>query len=203
MNAVLEINPMQEVVYPEQRETDLGETSIHYQIISKLMQMLTYFENRNDIFIASNMNLYYEEGNPQKWYAPDLMIAFGVGNHNRSSYKVWDEGVFPNVIFEVASDRTWKVDLTDKLELYGELGTQEYYILDTKDYLPLPLMAYRTNGKRLVYQPAENNRIYSPLLNLEIVENENTFRLYDTENKEFLMTIQEMKAELERLRKRD
>ena len=203
MNAVLEINPMQEVVYPEQRETDLGETSIHYQIISKLMQMLTYFENRNDIFIASNMNLYYEEGNPQKWYAPDLMIAFGVGNHNRSSYKVWDEGIFPNVIFEVASDRTWKVDLTDKLELYGELGTQEYYILDTKDYLPLPLMAYRTNGKRLVYQPAENNRIYSPLLNLEIVENENTFRLYDTENKEFLMTIQEMKAELERLRKRD
>ena len=125
------------------------------------------------------------------------------GNHNRSSYKVWDEGVFPNVIFEVASDRTWKVDLTDKLELYGELGAEEYYILDTKDYLPLPLMSYRTNGKRLVYQPAENNQIYSPLLNLEIVENKNTFRLYDRENKEFLMTIQEMKAELERLRKRD
>ena len=69
MTAVLEIEPThEEIVYPEQRETDLGETSEHYQIISELMQMLlSYFGDRNDIFIASNMNLYYEEGNPNRY----------------------------------------------------------------------------------------------------------------------------------------
>ncbi len=46
------------------------------------------------------MNLYCEEKNPNKWYAPDLLVAFGVPNHERASYQVWKENVFPQVIIE-------------------------------------------------------------------------------------------------------
>ena len=205
MNTVLEMiktKPQIEIDYPEQRETDMGETSLHYQITTELFNMLKIFlSERDDVFIAANMNLYYEEGDANKWYAPDLMLAFGVSGEDRSSYKVWDEGVFPQVIFEVASNRTWKVDSTDKLELYGELGAEEYYILDTKNYLPLSIMSYQRTVEDLIFSPSSDNRIFSPQLNLEIVKENKKYRLFDTAHNEFLLTPAEMKAEIERLKR--
>lgn len=79
----------EEIIYPEQREDDMGESSIHAKVINRLLQMLLYFfGQREDVFLSGNMNLYYEEKNPNKWYAPDLLIAFGVPNHERASYQV-------------------------------------------------------------------------------------------------------------------
>ena len=85
----------EEIFYPEQRADDMGETSIHAKLINRLLAMLLhFFEQREDVFLSSNMNLYYEEGNPNKWYAPDWLIACGVPNHERSSYQIWKEKVF-------------------------------------------------------------------------------------------------------------
>lgn len=120
----------EEIFYPEQRTDDIGETSIHAKLINKLLAMLLhFFERREDIFLSSNMNLYYEEGNPKSWCAPDLLVAFGVSNRERSSYQVWKENkVFPQVIFEIASNSTWKDDVSEKYEIYELFGVEEYYI---------------------------------------------------------------------------
>ena len=144
------------------------------------------------------------------------MIAFGISNHARKTYKLWEEKLCPQVVFEVASESTWKKDITDKVEDYEKLGVEEYYLLDAENlYLSLPLMAYRrdeTGRLRLVI--AENERILSPLLTLEIVRAENRFRLFDPARREFLLTAEEaqreavefqmeneqLKAELDRLK---
>lgn len=191
-----------EIIYPEQREDDMGETSIHAMVIHRLLQVLLYFfEQREDIFISPNMNLYYEESNPNKWYAPDILIAFGVSNHDRSSYQIWKEKVSPQVIFEVSSERTWKVDISEKLEIYGQLAVEEYYILDPEfAYLPAPLMAFHRQGERLLTAAVDNDRIFSPHLGLEIVRTENNFRLFDPKKNEFLRTLDEAEGELEKLR---
>ena len=180
----------------------MGETSIHAKLINKLLAMLLqFFEQREDVFLSSNMNLYYEEKNPNKWYAPDLLIAFGVPNHERSSYQIWKENVFPQVIFEIASDRTWKTDVSEKLELYGVFGAEEYYILDPEfDFLPAPMLAFHRQNGRLLSAPIADNRIFSPRLGLEIVRTKNTFRLFNPNTTEFLRTLEEAESELDRLK---
>lgn len=157
--------------------------------------LLHFFNRREDVFLSGNMNLYYEEANPNKWYAPDLPVAFGVPNHERQSYQVWKEKVFPQVIIEVASNRTWKTDISEKLEIYGELGAEEYYILDPEfAYLPAPMLAFHRKGERLLTAPVNDERIFSPRSGLEIVRAENTFRLFNPQTKEFLLTLEKSEA---------
>ncbi len=192
----------EEIIYPEQREDDMGETSIHINLIADFLKILRlFFKEREDVFLSGNMNLYYDEGNPNKWYAPDLLVAFGVPNHERSSYQVWKEKVFPQVIIEIASERTWKTDVSEKLEIYSVLGAEEYYILDpTFNYLPAPMLAFHRQGERLLAVPVNSEKIFSPRLGLEIVRAENTFRLFNPQVNEFLRTLEEAESELERLK---
>lgn len=197
------------VYYPEEREDDMGETSIHIKLITNFLQMLLHFFHRKeDVFLSANMNLYYEKGNPHRWFAPDLLIAFGVPNVERSSYLLWREGIFPQVIFEIASEKTWRNDLDEKFRFYQDLGAEEYYILDSEfAYLPSPLMAFHRRDEKLVGKDIDNDRIFSPRLGLEIVWMENTFRLFNPNTQEFLLTLDEseekrnqMQTELERLK---
>ncbi len=190
------------VYYPEEREDDMGETSIHIKLIADLLVILrSFFKDKEDIFLSGNMNLYYEEGEPRKWYAPDLLIAFGVPNVERSRYLLFREKVFPQVIFEISSEKTWQNDIDEKLRLYEKYGAEEYYVLDPENaFLPKPLMAFRRDGERLVGLNVENERIFSPRLGLEIVREGNTFRLFNPNTNEYLRTLEESESELERLK---
>lgn len=192
----------EEISYPEQREDDMGETSIHINLVANVLNILKlFFKERKDVFLSANMNLYYEKDNPNKWFAPDILIAFGVPNHERSSYQIWEENVSPQVIFEVSSERTWKIDVSEKLETYAQLGVEEYYILDPEfAYLPAPIMAFHYHGDRLLTTTVNNERIFSPRLGLEIVRTENNFRLFDPGKNEFLRTLEEAESEVEKLR---
>ncbi len=187
-----------EIVYPEQRETDMGETLLYYKIISYFWNALTTFlAEREDVFVAANMNLYYEKDTPQKWYAPDILAAFGVENYDRSSYRVWQEGIFPQVIFEVASERTWDNDIGGKYRFYEEFGVEEYYVLDPEfAFLPAPMMAYHRDKERLLLTNITDRRIFSPRLGLEIVQNEQNFRLFNPQTNEFLRTLTESEREI-------
>ncbi len=190
------------VYYPEQREDDVGETSHHIKLIADFVTILKYFfKNRGNVFLSVNMNLYYEKGSPQKWFAPDLFVAFGVPNVERSSYLLWREQVFPQVIFEVSSGKTWSNDLDAKFRFYEKFGAEEYYIFDPEfAYLPSPLMAFHRKGEKLVELEIENERIFSPLLNLEIVRTANTFRLFNPQTNDYLRTLDEAETELARLK---
>ncbi len=190
------------VYYPEEREDDMGETSVHINLMADFLKMLKYFlRNHQNIFLSGNMNLYYEKGNPHRWFAPDLLIAFGVPNVERSSYLLWREKVFPQVIFEIASEKTWRNDLDEKFRFYQELGAEEYYVFDPEfAFLTAPLLAFHRQGEKLVGKDIENDRIFSPRLGLEIVRTENNFRLFNPQTNEFLRTLEEAESELERLK---
>ncbi len=180
-----------EVHYPESHDDDMGESALHHKLLSVFFFLLeAHFSANSDIAIAANMNLYYEEGNPYKYYTPDLMIAFGAEKRDRQVYKLWEEKVFPQVVFEIASERTWKNDIGEKSEFYAQFGTEEYYLLDPeREFLPLPLMAYRRQEGKLRYVQLESNRVFSPLLNLEIVDTGESFRLFNSDTQEFLQAI--------------
>jgi Uma2 family endonuclease len=180
-----------EIYYPESHDDDMGESIVHYKLISYLFSALhAFFSANEEVMIAANLNLYFREGDPRKYYTPDLMIAFGAEKRNRQVYKLWEEKVFPQIVFEIASERTWKNDIGEKSEFYAEFGTEEYYLIDVeRKYLPLPLMSYRLRDGRLRYVPLENDRVFSPLLKLEIVDTGKSFRLFDPARKEFLQAV--------------
>lgn len=192
-----------EVFYPSEEIKKMGETDFHYRQIKLLFDMLElFFESRKDVYFASDIMFYYEEGNANRRFAPDLMICFGISNEKRRSYKLWEERSVPAVIIEVASEATWEKDVTTKRRLFEKLGVVEYYVIDPEyKYLPQPLLAYRLEFGELVRQSIQNNRIFSETLNLELVNTGEDFRFFDVEKAEFIPTASYLKAEVERLKK--
>ena len=123
---------------------------------------------RPNALVAANILLYPEKGNNKKSLAPDVLVAFGIGTHNRSSYLVWEEGKAPAWVLEVASKSTQAKDRKRKLCDYAEMGVQEYWLFDAKgDVYPRgtprlqglklengeykPLDSQVVNGKRMIH----------------------------------------------------
>jgi hypothetical protein len=117
-----------------------------------------FYANREDVYIASDMFWYWIEGDNGTRVAPDVMMIHGVPSHERRTFRSFDEGgAKPSIIFEMASQGTWKEDEEDKLRLYEELGVEEYYLFDPEwMYLSSPLKGYQLhNGAYRRLHPVE------------------------------------------------
>jgi Uma2 family endonuclease len=140
--------PTIEVHYPSGDGQPMAETGIHVQAIEWLHQALQdYFQDRPDVCICADQFWYWEEGNNTARVAPDVMIVPGVGGHFRRSFFSWQESATPAVVFEMASEGTWKDDLNDKYDLYERLGVREYFLFDPEALHLIPqLQGYRLHG---------------------------------------------------------
>ena len=121
-------------------------------ILGSFAALDLHFRDRPDVYVSADLLIYYEEGNPRARAAPDVFVVFGVPKHKRPIYKLWEEGVVPAFVMEVASRGTWREDEGRKAKLYERLGVREYFQHDpTGEYLGLNL-----KGRRLVgdaYEP--------------------------------------------------
>ena len=79
--------------------------AIHYAFGALLLH---YRDRRSDVYVSADLLIYYEEGNPRVSVAPDTFVVFGVEDHKRMNYKVWEEGKGPDFVLEVASPNTWR-----------------------------------------------------------------------------------------------
>ena len=195
-------NGKREIFYPESDGKPMGETAFHVNVIMDLFQTLkNFFIQQNDVVIIADMMFYYEEGNPRKVIAPDVMVVKGVKNYSRRTFKLWEEKT-PDVVFEISSRGTWKEDLQKKFFLYESFGVKEYYIFDPEyDYLKdEPFVAYHLKDGKFNAVRIKRNRIFSPALNLEIVDTGETLRLFNPETKSFLPTMKELESEVEKLK---
>ncbi len=183
-------------------DEDMGESTLHYKLVHYLFTALQLFlAKRSDCFLAANLRLSYDENNPLRWYAPDVLIAFGVENHERSSYHLPTEKVMPQVIFEVASEQTAARDVGENYLDYARLGVEEYYLLDPeRTLLPRALIAYQRDDGELMQIKIHNNRIHSPRLGLDIVDTGKDFRLVNPATHEFLQSPAELAQETLKLK---
>jgi Uma2 family endonuclease len=196
-------------IYPSQHENEMGESTRHYDICSSVWNALNlFFKERSDVLVSVNLNLHYDENAPHQWFAPDIFVAFGVPNGERQNYTVWKEKVFPQVVFEVTSEVTYKNDVTDKVLLYQKLGAKEYYVIDSETFLPSPLYAFQRDQNNALRQiVSSENRVFSPYLGLEIVYSDEDVKLFNPVKQEFLpnlsevmMRINESEKEIKRLK---
>ena len=195
------------IYYPVSDGKPLAETDVHIEQIIYLREALAdYFRDDPQVYVAANLFVYYEEGDPSQVVAPDVFVVKGVPKRRRRIYQVWKEGKGPDVVFEITSRRTRREDLGPKKGTYEVLGVQEYFLFDPLgEYLNPPLLGFRP--AEWGYRPIEGEPLVSHVLGLELRVEGNFLRLVDPKTGEKLLTPLEAQearrraeAELERLR---
>ena len=140
--------PAAAVDYPSSDRKPLAENDLQARAILYAFGALRvrYSDRRHDVYVSADLLIYCEEGNPRVSVAPDVFVVFGVEDHPRMSYKMWEEGKGPDFVLEVASPNTWEEDVREKPGIYAGLGVQEYFLFDPRG----EHLAPRLQGHRLV-----------------------------------------------------
>ena len=170
-------------IYPELDGEPLAETERHLREIFRMLDILgTHFAEISDVYVWSNMMMYYEKGNPRAFVKPDIFVSFGIGKQERRIYKVWEEGKPPDFIMEFASRSTYNNDLGGKKEIYAAMGVTEYFLYDPfRCCLPAPLMGFRLfDGDYVEILPLANGGVPSETLNLEFLLQDDGIGVYTT-----------------------
>jgi Uma2 family endonuclease len=186
-------------------EEDLmGESSQHHAVISYLEEVLKWLFHHQACSVYANLNFYITDDENEYPIAPDLAVIKGVPFRHEISWRIGVTGPAPQVVFEMASDKTWKRDLEEKPPMYAQIGVQEYYAFDPYEP-PLPLS--RRKGRRLfgwhrdaqiglMHQitPQPDGSLWSPQLNSWLRPEGMYLRLYDRAGRKRL-TEKEMDKE--------
>jgi Uma2 family endonuclease len=188
-----------EIEYPERDGKPMAETDTHRDLMtdSLISPLKQFYRPHPNVYVTGNINLYYQKGNPKAVVAPDVFVVFGVPKHRRRTYKLWEEGKSPDVVFEITSRKTRKEDLRDKRWLYEELGVGEYFLFDPlRDYLTPPLQGFRREGSYFVPlqpEPLPDGewQLEGKLLGLILQTQGETLRLYNPQTGQFLLTHEE------------
>jgi len=181
--------------YPESDGKPMAETDVHINTLIYLREALRdHFRDDPQVYVAGNLFLYYEEGDPHQVVAPDVFVVKGVPKGDRRTYKLWEEGEKgPRVVIEVTSRKTRKEDLGPKKGTYEMLGVREYFLFDPLgEYLAPPLVGYwlEEGGYRRVV----GERLVSEELGLELRVEEGRLWLYDLKTGEKLLSPLEAQA---------
>lgn len=168
-----------EVIYPESDGKPVGESDDHRDLMFELIFVIKRLLRSTVAYVAGNLFIYYEEGNPSAVVAPDVFVIFGVPQQRRRIYKAWEHGgKGPDLVIELTSADTRAIDLGEKRVLYAELGVQEYYLFDPLgDYLKPSLRGYELVDGELLPMPGP--RLFSQLLGVELRAAGRSLRLYE------------------------
>ena len=195
------------VEYPSSDGTPVAESDFQLTPVAYARDALRdHFRGRPNVYVAANLFIYYEQDNLDAKVAPDVFVVRGAPNHDRHTYRLWQEPKPPDFVFEVTSRRTWREDQGRKRSLYRALGVAEYWQYDpTGDYLLPPLQGVRLVGgayRRMTERASAAGRqeMFSSVLGLELRVSERGFRFHDPVAGEDLLSLTERGEALQRER---
>jgi Uma2 family endonuclease len=183
--------------YPITDGRPIAESDRHRQELTDLIAMLAErYRSDPNVYVTGNMFFYYLEGNPQRFFAPDVAVVFGVPKREREVYRLWEEGRAPDVVFELSSRSTWREDVVDKKALCARLGVREYFLYDPRyECLKPPLQGSRLAGD--AYEPIieeAEGALHSEVLGLTLHLEQGRIQLVDTASGERLIRPEERDA---------
>ena len=199
--------------YYDSHETEkdrMGEPAAHSSLVHYLWNVLEWLFQGQTYAMYANLN-FYQTSNPLEYpEEPDLAIIKGIAYQQFTrSYRVGTSGPAPHVIFEVAADETWRVDLHEKPKRYARMGVQEYFAYDPCEPL-LPESGHRRlfgwqlepdkrNMKAM--SPASDGSLWSQHLESRLVPDGYYLRLYDSHDCMKLTNGEEMARQTVELRR--
>jgi Uma2 family endonuclease len=173
-----------QILYPDSDGKPMAENTKQLRWIFILYgNIAAMFRKSPDVFVAADLLWYALEGEPKVRSAPDVMVIFGRPKGDRGSYRQWEEeGVAPQVVFEVLSPGNTHTEMTDKFTFYEEHGVEEYYVYDPDG---IRLFVYQRRGDMLrrVHQA---NGFVSPRLGIRFDLSETDLAVFGPDNRRFL-----------------
>ncbi|MBI2760195.1 MAG: Uma2 family endonuclease [Chloroflexi bacterium] len=180
------------VHYPESDGEPLAEGQLQGEEMVRITETLEdYFAQQPNVYVWLNLFVYYEQGNPSAVVAPDVIVAFGVPKlPRRSTYKVWEEGAPPTVVFEITSNTTREVDIAIKPAKYAVFNVPEYIMYDpTGDYLSPSLQCLKLmNGGYQPIAPDADGAFFSGALGLRLKLVDGVLHFFDPHTGERLLS---------------
>ena len=168
-------------------EKDLmGEASVHAALVYYLVKVLRWLLREQVCAVYNNLN-FYQMPNPREYpLDPDIAVIKGVNFRHVRSWRVGKTGPAPQVVFEIASEETWKKDLHEKPMQYALMGVEEYFAYDPNDPPAWRGSSQRLcgwqldKGKRVMREmPVDaSGRLWSPSLDSLLAPEREYLRLY-------------------------
>ena len=181
--------------YPESDGKPVAETEVHItELLNCIAILAEFFWAREDVYVAGNNFVFWNEGHPKDRLSPDTYVVFGVDKRVRNSYRSWEEdGKLPDVIFEFTSRSTKQQDTESKFSNYERIfKTSEYFLFDPKgEFLSPRLQGYRLMGGEYVRLETTDGRLFSERLGLELYVVGSRLTFYDPKTKSVLKRLRE------------
>jgi Uma2 family endonuclease len=149
------------------------ETERHVeQYLLLISSLREEWKTRRDYYVGGNMFVYFSETQAKKndFRGPDVFVVLDTPARERKSWVVWEEeGRTPDVVIEITSPSTERIDRGDKKRIYARLlHVGEYYLYDPFTYA---LEGFLLDRAGRVYIPREldtEGRLRSPALGLSL-----------------------------------
>jgi Uma2 family endonuclease len=131
------------------------------------------------IYVATDLNLYYDLDHPYWYKRPDWFAVLGVprfyqARDLRMSYVIWQEEVVPFIVVEILSEGTEKEDLGQTLRaidkpptkwmVYEQMLQIPYYVVFSRD--PDKLQVFRYAVDRYQALDILAGKVWMPEINL-------------------------------------
>jgi Uma2 family endonuclease len=187
LNDDLEADVLDDVIFPPgdllSDEPPL-ENELHLRQFILLIQCLEWlWRDRQDFYAFGNLTIYYSprQRKSEKFRGPDFFVVLGTERKTRKSWVVWEEdGKYPNVIVEVLSPKTAKIDRGLKKQIYQDtFRTPDYFWFDpiTLEFKGFHLV----DGRYQELLANEQGWLWSEQLRLWLGVHESMLRLFTPE----------------------
>jgi Uma2 family endonuclease len=170
--------------YPDSDGKPMADNTVQFDWISIIKWNLEHqFAADPNVFVAGDHLIYPEEGKVNVCQAPDVYVAFGPPKGDRGSFKVWEEGVFPQVVFEVWSPNNRPDQMEKKKSFYEKYGAEEYYIVYPE--YPAHAEGWLREGQRFIPIP-EMNGCVSLRLGIRFIIEDGNLQLIGQNGRRFV-----------------
>jgi Uma2 family endonuclease len=109
--------------------------------------LIDAWSERRDFFVSGNMFVYFSERQirANDFRGPDVFVVLDCERKGRKSWVAWEEGgKLPDVVIEVTSESTVRVDRGEKMTIYSRIWrTPAYFLFDPEAGV---LEGYRLDG---------------------------------------------------------
>ena len=202
--------------YPESDGKPMAETPIHWHATVDAAQSLhDFYRDRADVYVGSDMMMYYREGDIRACVSPDVFVAIGVPKlPERRVWRTWVEGKLADFVLEITSLSTRREDEVTKRKALRGAGCSGVLAVRSGRRLPGADAARPPAGVgRRVPSAGPGatgwNPCHGTMLGLELRLQGDRLRFFDPRRGGYLLTPREkeealraLQAENEDLRRR-
>jgi len=162
--------------FPDSDGEPLAETQVNSIQMIDLQWALLELARRQGlapVAVGGNQLMYWNPHNGREHVSPDVYMVLDYAPPLPAKWQTWIEGKFPEIVFEISSPSTWRIDVgeggEDKPALYKRRGVREYYIFDPQAMVQPALRGYGwVDGQWQRYELLASGGPWSPLLRTEL-----------------------------------